>query len=598
MNVNDHSISTAPELNNQRNEQDSEDSGEESANNHDDSESSSSENEVIRTRNVTDVYQRSQAITETQVEELYRKDQLNAGSSAHFVLFTNTDPSTYQEACKETKWKEAMDMEMESIIKNDTWELVDPPKGQTPIGMKWIYKTKYDEHGNISKHKARLVVKGYKQKHGVDYQDVFAPVIRFDTVRLILALAAHYEWHLHQTDVKTAFLNGTLTEQVFAEQPEGYVIKGKEKKVCRLKKALYGLKQAPRAWYSRIEGYFTSCGFKKCANEHTLFTKIYKGVKIIICLYVDDLIIASNSSSMILEFKESMKREFEMTDMGVLHYFLGMEVTYKNGDIMLSQQKYARGLLDKFKMMNCKAVSTPMEYGIRLSKQDPEEEMDSHLYRSLVGSLMYLTNTRLDIMFAVNKISQFMEQPKRSHWEAGKRILRYVKGTLNHGLVYSKGSKGTLIGFSDSDYAGSIDDSKSTSGYLFHLGSGAIAWQSRKQKVIALSSTEAEYIALSMAGCQALWLKGILKELQENVDHPLAVYCDNKSTICLAKDPVYHGKSKHIRVKYHFIRDLVKNNELEILFCPTKHQIADILTKALQPKDYVNMRNLMNVAAF
>ncbi|XP_022004484.1 uncharacterized mitochondrial protein AtMg00810-like [Helianthus annuus] len=320
-----------------------------------------------------------------------------------------------------------------------------------------------------------------------------------------------------------------------------------------------------------------------------------KDERIIICLYVDDLIIASDSMSSLKSFKDLMKREFEMTDMGTLHYFLGMEVTFNNGNITLSQNQYAKALLDKFNMTNCTALSTPMEYGLRLSKQDMDDEVDSNLYRRLVGSLMYLTNTRPDLMFAVNKISQFMEQPKRSHWEAGKRILRYVKGTLNQGLVYSKGGKGTLTGFSDNDYAGNIDDSKSTSGYVFQLGTGTVAWQSKKQKVVALSSTEAEYIALSMAGCQALWLQGILEELQEGAKGPIVIHCDNKSTISRAKDPGFHGKSKHIRIKYHFIRDLIKNNDVEVRFCPTGSQIADILTKALQLKVFNHLKNQLQI---
>ncbi|KAJ0735424.1 putative RNA-directed DNA polymerase [Helianthus annuus] len=248
-------------------------------------------------------------------------------------------------------------------------------------------------------------------------------------------------------------------------------------------------------------------------------------------------------------------------------------------------------------MEECHEINTPMEYGLKLSKNDPSEEVNPNLYRKLVGSLMYLTNTRPDIMFAVNKISQFMEYPRRNHWEAGKRILRYIKGTVNHGIVYSKGSKGKLVAFSDSDYAGSIDDSKSTSGYVFNFGSGAIAWQSRKQKVVALSSTEAEYIALSLAGCQALWVKGILNSLQMHMDGPPTILCDNKSTICLAKDPVYHGKSKHIRIKYHFIRELIKNDEVEVRFCTTKEQVADILTKALQPKDFLRLKDLLHVTS-
>ncbi|KAJ0437507.1 putative RNA-directed DNA polymerase [Helianthus annuus] len=256
-----------------------------------------------------------------------------------------------------------MDREMESIQRNETWELVDPPNNPRPIGVKWIFKTKYDEHGNVSKYKARLVAKGYNKKYGVDYLDVFAPVIRFDIVRLILAVAARNNWYLHQIDVKTAFLNGNLNEQVYTEQPEGYIKPGEERKVCHLKKALYGLKQAPRAWYSRIDEFFRSNGFKKCVYEHTLFIKNTKGSKMVVCLYVDDLIIASDSLDMINQLKTSMKLEFEMTDLGTLHYFLGMEVKYEDGNILVSQQRYAKGLLKRFKMENCNTISTPMEYG-------------------------------------------------------------------------------------------------------------------------------------------------------------------------------------------------------------------------------------------
>ncbi|KAJ0586508.1 putative RNA-directed DNA polymerase [Helianthus annuus] len=396
-------------------------------------------------------------------------------------------------------------------------------------------------------------------------------------------------------DVKTAFLNGNLNEQVYVEQPKGYVKKGHEEKVCLLKCALYGLKQAPRAWYSRIDNYFKLHGFKRCTYEHTLFIKDTNEGKLVICLYVDDLIIASNPMNLINAFKSMMKKEFEMTDMGKLHYFLGMEVSYENGNITLSQRKYMRSLLEKYRMTQCNSVSTPREYGIKLSKEDPDVFADEGTCRSLVGSLMYLTNTRPDITYVVTKISRYMEHPKKSHWEAGKRILRYIKGMLNHGVIYSKGGQGKLMGFSDSDYAGNVDDSKSTSGHVFLLGSSPISWQSKKQKVVALSSTEVEYMALSLAGCQAVWIKGILDELQGKIEYPIPIYCDNKSTICLAKDPVYHGKSKHIRVKYHFIRDLIKKNEVEVLFCTTKDQTADIMTKALQNKDFSRLKARLNM---
>uniref|UniRef100_A0A251SKN6 Putative zinc finger, CCHC-type n=1 Tax=Helianthus annuus TaxID=4232 RepID=A0A251SKN6_HELAN len=467
------------------------------------SSSSDSENEVIRTKSLNNVYRNSRALTEEEVRQKYKDNQV-----VNFVLYTSADPTSYEEASKDSRWTEAMDKEIESIHKNQTWELVDPPIHQKPIGVKWIYKTKYDEKGNVDKYKARLVVKGYKQKYGIDYQEVFAPVIRFETIRLVLALAAHHGWHLHQMDVKTAFLNGKLEEQVYIEQPQGYIKKRRGEKGMSSQTGFIWFKTSPKSMV--------------------------------------------HSMRLISEFKESMKKEFEMTDMGCLHYFLGMEVSYENGNIILSQKKYMRSLLEKFRMTSCNTVSTPMEYGLKLSKDDPEDFVDERVYRSLVGSLMYLTNTRPDIMFAVSKISRFMENPKKSHWEAAKRILKYIKGTQQQGITYTKGGKKQLVGFSDSDYAGNVDDSKSTSGYIFHLGSGPVSWQSKKQKVVALSSTEAEYMALSLTGCQALWIKGILNDLEGKQDCSIPIFCDNKSTICLARDPVYHGKSKHIRVKWYY----------------------------------------------
>ncbi|KAJ0735425.1 putative RNA-directed DNA polymerase [Helianthus annuus] len=326
------------------NMQNSEETNEQISNqNETDSSSSSSENEELRTRDIREIYQNSHPLTEAQVNDLYNRNQReNISDAVDFMLYADADPISYDDAFKDKKWRDAMDREIQSIQKNGTWELVNPPKNQKPIGVKWIYKTKYDEHGRVSNYKARLVAKGYSQKYGVDYQEVFAPVIRFDTIRIVLALAASHGWQLHQMDVKTAFLNGKLTEQVYLEEPTGYVKKGEEQKVCYLKKALYGLKQAPRAWYSRIDGYFTANGFKKSVYEHTLFIKVTDNTRIIVCLYVDDLILASDSIEMIEQLKRSMKSEFEMTDLGVLHYFLGLEVNYDNGNISLTQKKYAK----------------------------------------------------------------------------------------------------------------------------------------------------------------------------------------------------------------------------------------------------------------
>lgn len=324
------------------------------------------------------------------LRDLYESTQsLNIDDLADFALFSDADPLNYEEACLDEKWREAMDKEMNSILKNNTWELVDLPRGQKSIGVRWIYKTKLNEKGEVDKHKARLVVKGYKQQYGINYQEVFAPVIRLETIRLVLAIAAQNDWKVHQMDVKSAFLNGYLEEDVYVDQPSGYKRKGQEHKVCHLKKALYGLKQAPRAWYSRIEGHFIKHGFKKCNYEHTLFIKKAGNMILLVCVYVDDLVFTGNSLDMINEFKESMKVEFEMTDLGLLHYFLGIEAKQGDHFISISQKKYAKDLLSRFNMEDSITAATPMEPGLKLTKGDDEKDVDSTLFRSLVGCLMF-----------------------------------------------------------------------------------------------------------------------------------------------------------------------------------------------------------------
>ncbi|TQE03722.1 hypothetical protein C1H46_010696 [Malus baccata] len=263
-------------------------------------------------------------------------------SMAHLALFTNGDPTTYYDTVKSEKWRQAMQQEIEAIEKNDTWELTDLPPGGKTIGVKWVFKTKLNENGEVDKYKAWLVAKGYSQQYGIDFSEVFAPVARMDTIRMVISLAAQRSWEIYQLDVKSAFLHGAIDEEVFVEQPLGYEQKGSESKVYRLKKALYGLKQAPRAWYNRIEAYFIKEGFNKCPYEHTLFIKAgNEGKMLIVCLYVDDLIFTGNDESMFEQFKKSMMNEFDMTDLGRMRYFLGIEVVQKADGIFISQRKYA-----------------------------------------------------------------------------------------------------------------------------------------------------------------------------------------------------------------------------------------------------------------
>ncbi|KAL8104868.1 hypothetical protein AgCh_028873 [Apium graveolens] len=545
------------------------------------SSSSSYESPPRKTRSMADLYGTTRRILEDEFVD--------------FALYANADPVAFDDAAKENKWRQAMDQEIEAIERNQTWELVEAPKEKKPIGVKWVYKTKLNAQGEVEKHKARLVVKGYKQKYGVDYKEVFAPVARLETIRLILSLAAQNKWKVHQMDVKSAFLNGELQEEVYIDQPPGYVKKNEENKVYRLKKALYGLKQAPRAWYSRIDEYFVKMGFKRCPFEHTLYIKENKGKILIIGLYVDDLIFTGNNDDDIEEFKNNMMQEFEMTDLGLLHYFLGIEVKQDENGIFISQEKYARDLMKKFRMEDAKPSSTPVEVGLKLSMNDDSKFVDPTLYRSLVGSLMYLTATRPDITYGVSLISRFMEQPKKTHWEAGKRILRYVRGTLGDGIYYQKGNDTKVIGYCDSDWAGSIDDSKSTSGNVFFTGSSAITWMSKKQQVVALSTAEAEYISLSLASCQALWITWVLEDLKHATKESPIIYCDNKSAIALTENPVFHGKSKHIRIKYHFIRDLVKKGEVVVEHCKTQDQIGDIFTKPLRPDIFKKLKKKLGM---
>ena len=514
----------------------------------------------------------------------------------YLVLYAaEEDPVKYDEAVKDIKWRKAMDAEIQAIKKNNTWELVALPKGMKKIRVKWVFKTKLNEKGEVDKHKARLVVKGYAQRQGIDYSEVFSPVARWDTIRMLLSLAALRGWEVFQLDVKSAFLHGELKEVVYIEQPEGYIRKGEEQKVYQLKKALYGLKQAPRAWYSRLEDYFAGEGFEKCSYEHTLFMKKEGGRFLVVSLYVDDLIFTGNDLKLCAEFKASMQSEFDMTDLGRMKYFLGVEIHQTEAGIFLCQGKYASEILARFGMGSCNAVNNPMVPGTKLSSQEKGEEIDRTEYKQLIGSLIYITTTRPDIMYAVSFLSRFMATPKEGHLLAAKRILRYLKGTMNFGIFYKRSSDNTLKGYTDSDFAGDLDGGKSTSGYVFMMGDGAVAWSSKKQPIVTLSTTEAEYVAATACACQSIWMREVLNSIEEDLCKCVTVFCDNSSSIKLSKNPVFHRRTKHINVKFHFIRDLIKKGDVELMYCGTKEQLADIMTKPLKLEDFVKLQMLLGV---
>ncbi|GKA00600.1 retrovirus-related pol polyprotein from transposon TNT 1-94 [Tanacetum coccineum] len=476
-------------------------------------------------------------------------EDLSEEDAANFVMFVENDPIFFKAAQKNLKWRLAMDAEIEAIEKIDTWELIDLPVGAKKIGVKWVYKTKLNENGEVEKYKARLVAKGYTQEHGIDYTEVFAPVARLEIVHLIISLSAQKGWVVFQLDVKSVFLHGKLTEEVFIEQPQGYEVKGAEQKVYKLKKALYWLKQAPRACYSQIESYFMNEGFKRCPHEHTLFVKAREVGKIlIVCIYVDDLIFTRNDQKIIIEFKASMMQEFDMTDLGKMRYFLGIEVRQNEAGIFICQKRYAQEELERFAMDKCNLVQTLIVPGCQLTRDETGVSVGNTRYKQLIGSLMYLTNTQPDIMFVVSLLSRYMERPAKvhmlaakrvlryikvimepptkAHMLAAKRVLRYIKGTSGFGILYKKVKKDNLVAYTDSDYARD-DDRKSTSSYIFMMNSGAVSWSSKKQPIVTLSTTKAEFVAAASCACQAVWLRRILESLDHVQRSSTTIYCDN-----------------------------------------------------------------------
>ncbi|GAA0141429.1 transmembrane signal receptor [Lithospermum erythrorhizon] len=441
------------------------------------------------------------------------------------------------------------------------------PKGCKRIGVKWIFKTKKDETGKIVKHKSRLVAKGYSQKEGIDFNEVFAPVARLDT------------------------------KDVYVDQPPGYVQAGEEHLVYKLHKDLYGLKQAPRAWFSKIEAHFLKEGFKRCDSEQTLFTKGKPGEGIImVSLYVDDLIYTGDDHTLLEEFKHSMMRDFEMSDLGYMSYFLGIETLQKEGGIFICQRKYAEEVLERFGMSECNSVQCPIVPGTQVNKDAEGILVDDTYYKQMVGSLMYLTATRPDLVFAVSLLSRYMARPTEMHLQIAKRILRYLRGTTELGIYYQRGEENKeLRCYTDSDYAGDKDDRKSTSGYVFLLSSGAVAWCSKKQPIATLSSTEAEFIAAAICACQAIWMKRILAEIGYVQDKCTLIHCDNNSTIKLSRNPVMHGRSKHIDVRFHFLRNLTKEKVISLIFCGTTDQIVDIMTKPFKVDTFLKLRGALRM---
>ena len=492
-------------------------------------------------------------------------------------------PKNVSEALSDPRWTQAMVEEMTALHANGTWDLVSLPPGKSLVGCRWVYAIKIGPDGKVDRLKARLVAKGYTQVFGLDYVDTFSPVAKMSSVRLFLSIAAMRHWPLYQLDIKNAFLHGELQEEIYMEQPPGFVAQGESNLVCKLHRSLYGLKQSPRAWFSRFSAVVMEFGMARNASDHSVFYKhTSEGQCIYLIVYVDDIVITGNDQDGITHLKAHLFKHFQTKDLGLLRYFLGIEVAQSSSGIVLSQRKYALDVLEETEMLNCKPMDSPMDPNVKLLPRQGEPFTDPRRYRRFVGRLNYLTITQPDISFAVNVVNQFLQSPYVSHWDAVIRILRYIKNAPGRGLLYEDHGHSRVIGYCDADWAGSPSDRRSTSGYCVLVGGNLVSWKSKKQDVVARSSAEAEYRAMALATCELMWLKQLLQELKFCEASQMELICDNQAALHIASNPVFHERTKHIEIDCHFIREKILSGCIFTSHVKSSDQFADILTKSLR----------------
>ncbi|GJT64249.1 RNA-directed DNA polymerase, eukaryota [Tanacetum coccineum] len=512
----------------------------------------------------------------------------------HAALFSLVQPKGFKSAAKHPQWMAAMHDEMEALKQNCTWTLVPRPSASNIVGSKWVYRIKYHADGSVERFKARVVAQGFTQIPGLDYSHTFSPVVKASTVRIVLSLAVLHRWRLHQLDVKNAFLHGHLNETVYMEQPPGFIDPQFPNHVCKLSKALYGLKQAPRAWFHRLSSFLLAHGFVCSRADTSLFVFTKDSCIMYLLVYVDDLILTGNNESLLTSFTTRLNQEFAIKDLGDLSYFLGLEVSYTNDGLFLSQAKYATDVLTRAALLDSKPVSTPLAAN-EVFVTGGSLFANPTLYRSLVGALQYLTITRPDLSYAVNQASQFLHAPTDAHFQSVKRILRYVKGTITYGLIFRRPHSNSILGYSDADWARCIETRRSTYGYSIFLGGNLVSWSAKKQPTVSRSSCESEYRAMANTAAEIIWITHLLRELHALPPDRPTLLCDNKSALFMSQNPVSHKRAKHIDLDYHFVRELVASGKLYTKFIPTKLQVADIFTKSLPRPQFEYFRSLLRL---
>ncbi|CAN1141771.1 Retrovirus-related Pol polyprotein from transposon TNT 1-94 [Linum perenne] len=507
--------------------------------------------------------------------------------SSHYKTFVSRltnqfVPRNIMEALKDANWSSAVDEEMRALQDNNTWSIVSLPEGKKSVGCKWVFTVKCNTDGSIERYKARLVARGFTQTYGLDYTETFAPVAKINSIRVLLSIAVNLNWPLHQLDIKNAFLNGTLDEEVYMTLPPGYEKTLGPGKVCRLNKSLYGLKQSPRAWFEKFGTVVKRFGFIQSQADHTMFINHLPNNKLVVLIvYVDDIIVTGDDEAGIMLIKKQLATEFEIKDLGMLRYFLGLEFARSTEGLFVSQRKYILDLLEETGMTGCRPAETPMEAALKLRPSDKSEVKDQERYQRLVGKLIYLAHTRPDITFAVSVVSQFMHAPGAIHFDAVYRILRYLKGSPGKGLMFKKRNGLQIEAYTDADWAGDVNDRRSTSGYCTFVGGNLVSWRSKKQTVVARSSAEAEFRAVAHGICEVIWITRLLEELRISIPKPIRVYCDNKAAVAIAHNPVLHDRTKHVEIDKHFIKEKLDSGKICMPYISTTEQVADIFTKSL-----------------
>lgn len=516
-------------------------------------------------------------------ELLRRMEDFEVG----LVKVNHREPKSYQEAVSSVdkgKWMRAMDEEYKSLLSKNTWTLVPLPPGRQPIGSKWVFKQKKDSSGQVVRYKARLVAQGYAQRPGIDFTEVFAPVAMQQTFRVLLTVAGHRKLQVWHIDVKNAYLNGKMDEEQYMRQPPGYTVPGKEKLVCKLNRCLYGLKQAARVWNTTVKQILIKLGFTQSASDACLFSKqLESGDWIYLLIYVDDIIVVCKNNRQFAMLERDLRSELEISSLGEVSHFLGIKVTKdENGFYSISQRAFIREIAERFGLGDAKGSKLPLDIGY-YKLQNSGTLADSEQYHSLVGALLYVAmNSRPDIAAAVSILSRKSNCPRECDWLELKRVVRYLLATENYELKLGQQDRDlTLVGFSDADWAGDTTDRKSTSGFAYQLGGATVSWGSRKQCCVSTSTMEAEYIALSEAGQEAVWLRRLLSELGEKQLNPTVVNEDNRSCMDFVSQDRQNKRSKHIDTKYFHAKDLCSSGVIQLKYCPTDSMIADVFTKPL-----------------